>query len=332
MTGLTGKSVVLVGERASETQGALSAVAKLVKESSAKLGWVPRRAGERGSIAAGAMPNSLPGHRLVSDAAARVDIATAWAVDSLPSATGLNTQEIINSDLQAVLIGGVDPMDISPDAKLKLSKKFIVSLEIRQSDITDIASVVLPVAAVVEKSGSFMDWQGKVRKFEAAVDQSLNRSDVRILSMLADEIGKPINLPTVKLARVELESIGNWDGAKPEMKPAVTNSVKTVNPEEAILSSWRNLLDKGSLQDGEENLAGTARSSVVVISKSRASSIGVKENDLVRVSNNYGAVTLPCTIGDIEESTVWAPRNSLNSQLIRNLGVVSNSVVKVAKA
>ena len=116
------------------------------------------------------------------------------------------------------------------------------------------------------------------------------------------------------------------------MKPAVTNSTKSVSPEEAILSSWRNLLDKGSLQDGEENLAGTARSSVVVISKSRASYLGVKENDLVRVSNNYGAVTLPCKIGDIEESAVWVPRNSLNSQLIRNLGVVSNSVVKVAKA
>ena len=332
ITDLTSKSVVLVGERASETQGALSAVAKLVKESGAKLGWVPRRAGERGAIAAGAMPNSLPGNRLVSDASARVDIATAWAVDSLPSSTGLTTQEIINSDLQAVVIGGVDPMDISPDAKLKLSKKFIVSLEIRQSDITEIAAVVLPVAAVVEKSGSFMDWQGKVRKFEAAVEQSLNRSDVRILSMLADEIGKPINLPTVKSARVELESLGNWDGTKPEMKPAVTNSTKSVSPEEAILSSWRNLLDKGSLQDGEENLAGTARSSVVVISKSRASYLGVKENDLVRVSNNYGAVTLPCVIGDIEESAVWVPRNSLNSQLIRNLGVVSNSIVKVAKA
>ena len=330
--GLTGKSVVLVGERAAETQGALYAVAKLVKESGAKLGWVPRRAGERGAIAAGAMPNSLPGNRLVNDAAARVDIATAWAVDSLPTATGLNTEEIINSDLQAVVVGGVDPMDISPDAKLKLSKKFIVSLEIRQSDITEIASVVLPVAAVVEKSGSFMDWQGKVRKFEAAVEQSLNRSDVRILSMLADEIGKPINLPTVKSARVEFESVGSWDGAKPEMNSAAAISIKSVGTDEAVLSSWRNLLDKGSLQDGEENLAGTSRSSIVIISKSRANTLGVKENDLVRVSNNYGAVTLPCVIGDIEESTVWVPRNSVNSQLIRNLGVVSNSVVKVAKA
>ena len=332
ISGLTGKSVVLVGERAAETQGALSAVAKLVKESGAKLGWVPRRAGERGAIAAGALPNLLPGARPIEDASARVDIATAWSIDSVPTTAGMSTEEIINSDLQAVLIGGVDPMDISSDAKVKLAKKFIVSLEIRQSDITEIASVVLPVAAVVEKSGSFMDWQGKVRKFEAAVEQSLNRSDVRILSMLADEIGKPINLPTVKSAQNELNSLGNWDGNKPSMNLLSEKSIASAGSDEAILTSWRNLLDKGSLQDGEENLAGTARDSVVVISKNRANALGVKDKELVRVSNNYGAVTLPCLVEDIEDSSVWLPRNSLNSQLIRNLGVVGNSIVKVAKA
>lgn len=332
ISGLTGKSVVLVGERAAETQGALSAVAKLVKESGAKLGWVPRRAGERGAIAAGALPNLLPGARPIEDASARVDIATAWSVDSVPTNVGMSTEEIINSDLQAILIGGVDPMDISSDAKVKLAKKFIVSLEIRQSDITDIASVVFPVAAVVEKSGSFMDWQGKVRKFDAAVEQSLNRSDVRILSMLADEIGKPINLPTVKSAQSELSSLGNWDGTKPTMNLVAEKSKTSAGNDEAILTSWRNLLDKGSLQDGEENLAGTARDSVVVISKNRANSLGVKDKELVRVSNNYGAVTLPCLVEDIEDSSVWLPRNSLNSQLIRNLGVVGNSIVKVAKA
>jgi NADH-quinone oxidoreductase subunit G len=332
ITGLTNKSVVLVGERAAETVGALSAVANLIQKTGAKLGWIPRRAGEVGAITAGALPNLLPGKRPITDAAARVDLSTAWSVDSLPTAQGMDTQEMINSDLQALVIGGVDPMDISADAKLKLSKKFIVSLEIRQSDITEIASVVLPVAAVVEKSGSFMDWQGKVRKFEAAVEQSLNRSDVRILSILADEIGKPINLPTVKSARAELESLGAWDSASPSMKSVAGTEVKSLSNDEAILTSWRNLLDKGSLQDGEENLAGTARASVAVISKSRANNLGVRESDLVRVSNSYGAVTLPCVIGDIDDSSIWLPRNSINSQLIRNLGVVGNSVVKVAKA
>ena len=332
LSGLTAKSVVLVGERAAETTGALSAVIKLVNDSGAKLGWIPRRAGEKGAIAAGALPNLLPGNRPISDASARVDIATAWSIDSLPSEIGMSSTEIINSDLQAVLIGGVDPMDISADAKVKLAKKFVVSLEIRQSDITDIASVVLPVAAVVEKSGSFMDWQGSARNFEAAVEQSLNRSDVRILSMLADEIGKPINLATVKSARNEFESIGNWDGSKNSMKPVAATSVINPSSDEAVLNSWRNLLDKGSMQDGEDNLAGTARKSVVVISPARAKSLSVSENDLVRVSNDYGAITLPCSINDIEDSSVWLPRNSQSSQLIRNLGTVSNSIVKVAKA
>ena len=332
LSGLTAKSVVLVGERAAETTGALSAVIKLVNDSGAKLGWIPRRAGEKGAIAAGALPNLLPGNRPISDASARVDIATAWSIDSLPNEIGMSSTEIINSDLQAVLIGGVDPMDISADAKVKLAKKFVVSLEIRQSDITDIASVVLPVAAVVEKSGSFMDWQGSARNFEAAVEQSLNRSDVRILSMLADEIGKPINLATVKSARNEFESIGNWDGSKNSMKPVAATSVITASGDEAVLNSWRNLLDKGSMQDGEDNLAGTARKSVVVISPARAKSLSVSENDLVRVSNDYGAITLPCSINEIEDSSVWLPRNSQSSQLIRNLGTVSNSIVKVAKA
>ena len=331
INGLTGKSVVLIGERLSETPGALSAALELVNKSAAKLGYVPRRAGDTGAIAAGAVANLLPGGRLVSDATARVDIAAAWGASALPTETGLTTNEIIGSGTNAVLIGGVDPFDISAEAKLSLSKKFVVSLEIRESDITDIAQVVLPVAAVVEKSGSFMDWQGKSRKFDSAVE-SLNRSDVRILSMLADEIGKPINLPTVSAARKEFEAIGNWDGAKPSMKSTVTGSSLNVGADEAIISSWRNLLDKGSLQEGEDNLAGTARATTAVISQSRASALSVKDGELIRVSNTYGAVTLPCTIADIDNSAIWLPRNSTNSQLIKVLGTVGNSIVKVSKA
>jgi NADH-quinone oxidoreductase subunit G len=116
------------------------------------------------------------------------------------------------------------------------------------------------------------------------------------------------------------------------MKLVPANTGKTASGDEAVLNSWRNLLDKGSLQDGEDNLAGTARKSIVVISPARAKSLGVNESDLVRVSNKYGAITLPCSISDIEESSVWLPRNSQSSQLIRNLGTVSNSIVKVAKA
>ena len=329
--GLTSKSVVLVGERLAESVGGLSAAIELVKKSGAKLGYIPRRAGDAGALSAGALPNLLPGARLVSDATARVDLAAAWGVKSIPSETGLSINEVINSDTKAVLVGGVDPFDISNDAKLALSKKFVVSLEIRESDITDIAQVVLPVAAVVEKSGSFMDWQGKVREFEAAVE-SLNRSDLRILSMLADEMGAPINLPSVKAARKEIAALGKWDGATAGMKILSPAAPISASGDEVILTSWRNLLDKGSLQEGEDNLAGTARATTAVISKQRAEKLAVKSGELIRVSNSYGAITLPCTIGDIDDQSIWLPRNSANSQLIKVLGTVGNSLVKVGKA
>jgi NADH-quinone oxidoreductase subunit G len=331
IAGLTAKSVVLIGERLAETSGGLTAAVELANKVGAKIGYVPRRAGDTGAINAGATPNLLPGHRLISDAAARVDVAAAWEVNSLPAENGLSVNEIISGDTTSVLVGGVDPFDISADAKLSLSKKFVVSLEIRESDITDIAQVVLPVAAVVEKSGSFMDWQGKPREFEAAVE-SLNRSDLRILSMLADEMGKSINLPSVSAARKEIASLGNWEGAKNQMKSTAASGEIKIGSDEAIITSWRNLLDKGSLQEGEDNLAGTARATTAVISQKRADALSVKSGELIRVSNTYGAITLPCAIADIDDAKIWLPRNSTNAQLIKVLGTVGNSVVKVSKA
>ena len=331
IAGLSAKSVVLIGERLAETSGGLTAAVELANKAGAKIGYVPRRAGDTGAITAGATPNLLPGHRLISDAAARVDVAAAWGVTSLPAENGLTVNEIISGDTASVLVGGVDPFDISADAKLSLSKKFVVSLEIRESDITDIAQVVLPVAAVVEKSGSFMDWQGRAREFEAAVE-SLNRSDLRILSMLADEMGKSINLPSVSAARKEIASLGNWEGAKDQMKSTAASGEIKVGSDEAVITSWRNLLDKGSLQEGEDNLAGTARATTAVISQKRADALSVKSGELIRVSNTYGAITLPCAIADIDDAKIWLPRNSSNAQLIKVLGTVGNTVVKVSKA
>ena len=330
ISGLTNKSVILVGERLAESTGALSAVAALAERSGAKLAWIPRRAGERGALEAGAIGNLLPGGRPVSDASARVDLQTAWGVSTLPTNLGRDTNEILNGlhsgDIEAVLVGGVDPLDISAHLHDGLVKAFVVSLEIRKSAITDIANVVLPVAAVAEKSGSFVNWEGRARSFEAAVD-SLNRSDLRILSMLADEMGTPIKLPTVAAAAKEFSSLGNWDKGV-GFNPVAAGKV-SASGDEALLSSWRLLLDAGSLQDGEENLAGTAHPSVAVISASRARKLGVKDGDLIRVSTKNGAITLPTQIAEIEESSIWLPRNSKESKVIATLGIASGPVTVV---
>ena len=335
---LSDKSVILVGERAAESAGLLSAVAGLATHSGAKLAWIPRRAGERGALEVGALGNLLPGGRPVSDAAARVDIAAAWGVHGLPEERGLNTDEIYakaeSGEISALLVGGVDPFDgaNSQAALAALQRAFVVSLELRPSAVTDHANVVLPIAAVVEKSGTFMSWEGRGRSFDIAIEESLQRSDVRVLSLLAEKMGRPIGISTVSQAAKEFNSIGNWDGARAAFGGVSSSSPISVSGNQAILTSWRRLLDNGSLQDGEANLAGTARRTVVVISPKRASAIGVVNDDLVKISNDKGAVVLPVLIEAIHDDAVWAPRNSEGSELLRTLGVASNSVVTVVKA
>ena len=331
IAGLTNKSVILVGERLAESQGALSAARKIADSAGAHLAWIPRRAGERGALEAGAIGTLLPGGRPVTDSAARVDIQSAWGVSSLPTTVGHSTSEILDAlhsgDIDSLLIGGVDPLDISRDAAKGLEKAFVVSLEIRKSQITELANVVLPVAAVAEKSGTFINWEGRARAFDTAIDTPNLRSDVRILSMLADEMGTPINLPTVESAAREMNSLGTWDGARVNFTPANAGSVSG----ETILSSWRLLLDAGSLQDGEANLAKTAHPSVAVISADRAGKLGVTNGDRVTISSNVGAITLPVEIADIDSKTVWIPRNSQSSRAIALLGAPSGIEVSVVK-
>ena len=335
---LTNNSVILVGERAAESAGSLSAVAALADSTGAKLAWIPRRAGERGALEAGAIGNLLPGGRPVTDAAARVDISAVWNTDSLPTDIGRSASQIIDAvhtgQIGALVVGGVDPLDgdNSQATLAALEKAFVVSLEIATSAVTERANVVLPVAAVTEKSGSYLNWEGRARSFDAAVSDSLNRSDLRILSMIAEEMGSSINLGTVTAAIKEIASLGNWDGARISLNKVSSSAQPALNADQAIITSWRRLLDLGTLQQGEENLAGTARRTVAVISPKRADALGVVDGDQLRISTAQGSVTLSALVENIHDDAVWAPRNSRGSQLLVNLGVAHGAVVTVVKA
>src|SRR5690606_19303021 len=195
-------AVLLAGERLAQTPGALSALARLADRTGARIGWVPRRAGERGAIEAGALPNLLPGGRPVGDAHARAEAARAWSVASLPEREGRDTAGILAAaaagELDALVIAGVELDDLpDPDAaRAALAKvPFIVSLELRASDVTDRADVVLPVAAVAEKSGTFVNWEGRERPFGDALKIPGTLSDLRVLAAVADEMDVHLGLP-----------------------------------------------------------------------------------------------------------------------------------------
>jgi NADH-quinone oxidoreductase subunit G len=328
---LTSASVIVVGERLCESTGALSAVANLAAKSGAKIAWVPRRAGERGALEAGAIGNLLPGGRPVSDAAARVDVAAAWSVESLPSSLGLDSAGILaaaaNGSIEALVVGGVDPFDMHAPEISGLDNAFLLSLEMRPSAITERADVVLPIAAVVEKSGSFMSWEGRVRAFEQSVPETPHQSDLYLLSLLAEALGTPLGFSTVQGAAKEFGTLAKWDGSRLSFTAASSSATAGA----ISLATWRQLLDNGSLQVNEPNLAGTSRKAVARFNKSLATSLGVTDGDLVTISTDRGALSLNVEISDVVDNVVWLPRNGVGAQSLRILGALNGAEVKIRK-
>jgi NADH-quinone oxidoreductase subunit G len=324
-------AVILVGERLAATPGALSAASRLATATGARLAWVPRRAGERGAVDAGTLPGLLPGGRTVAQTA---DLG--WG--ELPAEPGRDLDGILTAardgGLSALVVGAVDPADC-PDPWLALDALdnvgFLVSLELRRSPVTDRADVVLPVAAAVEKAGTYLDWEGRARPFEQVLAQSGALTDGRVLHVLADELDAPIGLPDVAAARAEIARLGAVTGTAtaPSYDAAAAPEPQAG---EAVLASWHWLLDDGSLQDGEPFLAGTAKKPRLHLSPTTAAELGAAEGALVTVSSDRGSLTLPLVLADLPDRVVWVPMRTPDAAVRRDLAVLPGSVVRLSLA
>ncbi|MER8160626.1 NADH-quinone oxidoreductase subunit G [Streptomyces sp. NPDC094472] len=334
-------AVIIVGERLASVAGGLTAAVRAAAATGATLAWIPRRAGERGAIEAGALPGLLPGGRPAHDPRAREEVSSVWGTTDLPHQVGRDTGQIIEAaavgGLGALLIAGVEVADL-PDPARALEAldavDFVVSLEQRPSEVTELADVVLPVAAVVEKSGTFLNWEGRARPFEAALkpDQMTRRhtlSDARVLHMLADALDAPLDLPDVEAVRAEMTRLGTWQG------PRATASLETGGPlprpaeGEAVLAGHRMLLDQGRLQEGDPALAGTRHAAVARLSAATAGEVGVEDGQILRVSGPAGSVQLPLSITPMPDRVVWLPLASVGGGVHRDLGARPGDVVTI---
>jgi NADH-quinone oxidoreductase subunit G len=333
-------AVVLAGERLAEVPGAFSALVALARATGARVAWVPRRAGERGAVEAGALPNLLPGGRSVADASARADVAQRWGIDlaAVPAAPGRDTTGILTAardgQLAGLLVGGVDPADL-PDPALAIAAlaaaDFVVSLEMFPSAVTEHADVVLPVAAASEKAGSYLDWEGRVRSFDATLHGTGTLPDGRVLQGLAEEMDADLRLPAPEAARAELAALGTarrpGEGVGLDVRPA---PVHEVDGETALLASWRQLLDVGTLLRDEVELAGTARQPLARIGPATATRMGVADGDRLTVGGATGSITLPVRITPMPDGVVWLPMRSPGSEVRSVLGTGPGGVVRLA--
>ena len=289
-------AVVLVGERAAQTPGLLTAVGDLVDATGAALAWVPRRAGERGALDAGAhrqpaagrpaavrsrgprrgreglgrihSGDARPGHR--RDPGRRRDRRTgtdrlrvAPTASTRRHSTARSTIPRRARGLAGLLIGGVEISDL-PDPAAALaavaSAGFVVSLEIRVSAVTELANVVFPVAAAAEKSGAYVNWEGRVRPFAAALPEAGMLDEARILDTLGVEMDVDLYTQTPAAASAEIARLGVWSGPASPPPDRVAPVVERPAPASRVPAgqSWRMNLD-GGRGDGRRAAPGGHR-------------------------------------------------------------------------
>ncbi|NBU32012.1 MAG: NADH-quinone oxidoreductase subunit G [Actinobacteria bacterium] len=273
-------SIILVGERAATIPGLLTAVAQLTSATGAKLAWIPRRAGDRGALDAGLLP-----------------------------VTGRNTEEIIDavgSDITGLVIAGVEAHDLVADLEGAIERAdFVVSLETRHSEVTAIADVVFPVATVIEKSGTFRNWEGRDRSFTAVAPKQGLLSDADVLAEIA----------TAMSASLELTE-DFWDTANKPVLSGTAVAAPVLEDGQVELSSWRHLLDNGTLQDGEPYLAATSRVAVIRVSANTATRLGLTDGDYATVDCAGVTATAPVIItNEMVDGVVWLPANSQDATL-----------------
>jgi NADH-quinone oxidoreductase subunit G len=316
--------VILVGERLALTPGALTAAVELAESTGARLAWVPRRAGDRGAVETGCLPNLLPGGRPVADAAARVDAAAAWGLTSLPAEPGRDGDGIISAliagQLGGVVIAGVDLDDLADPAAARAALDaagFVVSLEQRETDVTRVADVVFPVAPVTEKAGTFVTWEGRPRSFARIFDVPGSLPDVRVLSGIAEELSAPLGFRTIEEARAELEEVGPWDGERPVLAAVPVHTERKVLKTKLTLATWKQLIGNGSLLADEATLLATARPAVArITAETHAMLKGVAE---VTLTGDRGQITLPVEVADLPEGVVWVPENAFGAGVLAEL-------------
>ncbi|WP_407319039.1 NADH-quinone oxidoreductase subunit G [Isoptericola halotolerans] len=333
-------AVVLVGERLAGAPGGYSAALRLAAATGARLAWIPRRAGERGGVEAGLLPGLLPGGRPLVDEDAREQVAAAWGVDAstLPENPGLDTDGILDAlsvgQLSGALVGGLELADLpAPEhARRALGgARFVVALEVRRTEATDLADVVLPVAPPVERAGSYWNWEGRVRSFGQALDSSA-LPDHRVLDALAAQLDVDLGAAEPLAAHRAVAVFGAWTGPRTDAPRARAAEPAAVAAGTAVLASWHLMLDDGALQDGEEHLAGTAKRPVARISAVTAAGFDVFDGDLVTVSTDRGAITVPVAITEMVDHVVWLPTASRGCRIHDDLGARPGDPVRIAPA
>ena len=284
---------------------------------------------------AGALPTLLPGGRPVDDVA-RAQLASSWGLadeTALPATPGRDGAAILRAaaagELAGLVVGGVELADL-PDPVLARAAlreaDVVVSLEQVASEVTQYADVVLPVAPVINKSGTFRNWEGRDRRFATTIDPSGGSSgrvggtaaitlpDCRVLDTLAVEMDVDLFTQTPEVAGARARPRHSVPAGRRE----IGTGARRREPARATTPPTTPTAACGSRPGASCSTAArcwsTSRSSPAPPARRRSGSrrsrpggSGLVEDAMAGLEGPRGSLHLPVELADLPDDVVWAP-------------------------
>jgi NADH-quinone oxidoreductase subunit G len=309
-----GNAVVLAGPRLATSVGAVSMAVTVATSVGGGFAFLPRRAGDRGALRAGVHPALLPGGRRV-DGSERGEVEAAWGSE-LPAEPGRDTAGILEAaarrELEVLYLVGVDPLADFPDADLArravANVPFLVVQDIALGEYREVADVVLPAAAFLEKDGHLTDWEGRGQRISPVRGPvGMSRPDWQIFQELSEVLGADIGFASLEALHREMGDLL----APRDVTLTAGSSRREEEPEGLVLFTYQLLVDEGRLSvDADELKAALAEDAFVEIHPEEAARLGVEHGGVASIRTEAGQAELPVRVSvGIAAGTAFVPWN-----------------------
>ncbi len=298
----------------------------------------------QGACDLGALPNVYSGYQKVSDASVRQKFSERWGAE-LPETPGKAVTTMVNDcgdSIKALYIMGENPMITDPNlnhVEKQLAKlDFLIVQDIFMTETAEMADVVLPAAASLEKTGTYTNTERRVQLSRKALEPpGAARQDGEIIADMAGKFGHK-NFPRtpkdlfaeirnltpsyagMSYRRLEREGlrwpcpdndhpgtpilhVGHFVRAKGKLSPL---RYKPPNEEPdteypLCLSTGRMLehFHAGSMSRRSRVLSGIVRENEIEVNRKDARRAGVKDGEMIRVKSRRGEITARASVGGV---------------------------------
>ncbi|WP_427174117.1 formate dehydrogenase subunit alpha [Arthrobacter sp. 92] len=174
----------------------------------------------QGACDMGAMPDLLPGYQKVVEAGVRERFAQAWQVP-VPPTPGLRIPQMFaaarNGSLKALWVIGEDVLATDPDSSSVRAAleacPLVICNDLFLSPTAAAADVVFPVAAWLEKDGTFVNFDRRFQRVRPAVPPPPGaRTDFAVLQAVAAGMGADLGCATPAEAMAECAGLSSLFG------------------------------------------------------------------------------------------------------------------------